>query len=176
MRRLAIFVENPIYSRFIAADLDRGELPLPLGMQKIALITAQDSADACANILAEPDAHPNTGFVLTGPRALDGNELAEQYSAGLNKPIRYVPYELDDWNTKYLDPYMSITGQHTNEHLKHLNWLAATGQYNLATDELEPLIGRPGQTVTTAIEQRPDIFHPYGASFVEPSKVTEPAT
>jgi len=90
--------------------------------------------------------------------------------------IRYVPYELDDWNTKYLDPYMSITGQHTNEHLKHLNWLAATGQYNLATDELEPLIGRPGQTVTTAIEQRPDIFHPYGAVLRRTVQVTEPAT
>ena len=161
----AIFVENPIYSRFIAADLDRGELPLPLGQQMIALITAQDSADACANILAEPAAHPKTGFVLTGPRALDGNELAEEYSAGLNRPIRYVPYELDDWNKKYIDPYLSITGRHTNEHLKHLNWLASTGQYNVATGELEQVIGRPGQTVTEAIEQRPEIFHTYGASF-----------
>jgi uncharacterized protein YbjT (DUF2867 family) len=152
-----IFVENPIYSTFPMQDLiERAELHLPLRDQKIALITAYDTAEACARVLTDPSRHQNTGYILTGPKAQDGHELAEEYSLALGKSIRYVAYNWDDWNKKYIDPHLEILGQHTATHLKHLNKLTAAGYFNTPTEQLEPLLERPAKTVSWALTR---LFH-----------------
>lgn len=80
--------------------------------------------------------------------------FAEDYAAALGRPVTYVPEDVETWNENYID---SALGElpHTAEHLKTLTRLVAGGRYDVVTDQLETLLGRPPKTMRWALENNP---------------------
>lgn len=151
--RAGIFVENPILSWLPMADLvDTGELRLPFGEAKLAPIAGHDVAELCANILRDPTGHAGSAYTLTGPELKTMAEFAEDYAAALRRPVRYVPQDLDTWNEAYIDAALAATKPHNAEHLKTLTRLVASGRYyDVDTDDLPALLGRPAKTLRWAL-------------------------
>ena len=152
--RAGIFVENPIFAWFpIPELLKTGELRLPFGDAKLAPIAGYDVADLCSRILRDPTTHVGKTYTVVGPELKSMHEFAEDYAAVLNRPVTYVPQNVESWNVDYIDRALAATKPHNGEHLKTLTRLMASGRYfDLPTDDLATLLGRPPKTLRFALE------------------------
>ena len=109
-------------------------------------------AELCAKILADPEPHISKSYELNGPELKDMHAFAEDYAAVLGRQVTYVPEDVETWNENYVDS--ALAGfPHTAEHLKTLTRLIAGGRYDVVTDQLETLLGRPPKTVRWALER-----------------------
>jgi NAD(P)H dehydrogenase (quinone) len=155
--RAGIFVENPILSWFPIPDLvATGELRVPFGAATLAPVTSYDVAEVAANILASPEAHVGKAYTLVGPELKTMAEFSHDYSAAFDRPVTYVPDDLETWNAHYIDAALLATKPHNAEHLKTLTRLVASGRYyDVATDDLAQLLGRPPKTLRWALEHYP---------------------
>ncbi|MFG2731571.1 NAD(P)H-binding protein [Streptomyces canus] len=154
--RATIFVENPLLTWLALGPLGNGELRLPFGHQRLAPIAAHDVAELCARILADPAPHISKSYELTGPELKDMHAFAEDYAAALGRQVSYIPEEVDAWNAAFVDSALA-GNPHVAEHLKTLTRLVAGGRYDVVTDQLETLLGRPPKTVRWALQNSPRI-------------------
>jgi NAD(P)H dehydrogenase (quinone) len=87
--------------------------------------------------------------------------FAEDYAASLRRPVTYVPQPIEEWNEQYIQaPLATRIGTHTTDHLKTLTRLVAGGRYDVITDQLAPMLGRPPRRLRWAIEQMAWRFAP----------------
>jgi NAD(P)H dehydrogenase (quinone) len=157
--RAGIFVENPILSWFPMPDvISTGELRLPFGNAKLAPIAGYDVAELCANILRDPADHVARTYTLTGPELKTMAEFADDYAAALRRPVAYAPQDLEAWNEAYIDAALAVSKPHNAEHLKTLTRLVASGRYyDVVTDDLASLLGRPAKSLRWALENYPHV-------------------
>jgi NAD(P)H dehydrogenase (quinone) len=162
-----IFVENPIISTFVLKPLlEKGELHLPFGEQRLAPIAAYDVAELCAKILADPQLHLHKDYVLTGPQLVGAVDLAGSYAALIGRNVTYVPSTPDEWCKTFIDKALAHN-PHVAAHLRNLVAFVAGGFYNVVTDELAQLLGRTPKDVSWALAQHPRLLaalHQQGAS------------
>ena len=64
---------------------------LPAGRGRAAFVDVRDVGDVAATVFADPQAHRGAGYTLTGPQALDFDQVAEVLSRELGRTIRYEP-------------------------------------------------------------------------------------
>lgn len=62
---------------------------LPAGRGRAAFIDVRDLGDVAAGVFTDPGAHRGAGYSLTGPQALNFDEVAAVLSRELDRPIRY---------------------------------------------------------------------------------------
>ena len=72
-----------------ASIREKGEFSYPLITAPISFIDVDDIARVAARVLTT-DGHDGCLYDLTGPKALTYAEAAEEFSAVLGKPVRYV--------------------------------------------------------------------------------------
>ncbi|MFE9886301.1 NmrA family NAD(P)-binding protein [Streptomyces scopuliridis] len=154
--RGAMFVENPLMTWLALEPLSKGELRLPFGDHRLAPIAGYDVAEVCAKILADPAPHISKSYELNGPELKDMHGFAEDFAAVLERPVTYVPEDVETWNETYVDSALAES-PHTAEHMKALTRLIGGGGYRGVTDQLETLLGRPPKTVRWALENHPRI-------------------
>ena len=109
----------------------------------------------CRCPAAEP---PKAGQVyeLTGPQALDVNDLAEQYSRALGRTISAEDLPYDDWVQKYLRN--SGLSDLVQQHLATVARLHRQNRYDRCTHDVKQITGHPAQTVEHYIASHPDLF------------------
>lgn len=88
--RPGFFAQNlaDAYRRDIVDD-DR--IYLPAGKGRAAFIDVRDLGDVAAVVFGNPDDHRGAGYVLTGPAALDFDDVASILTRELRRPVRYQP-------------------------------------------------------------------------------------
>lgn len=141
--RPGFFAQNlaDAYRADILAD-DR--ILLPSGRGRAAFIDVRDVGDVAAVVLADPPAHRGAGYVLTGPQALDFDQVAALLTDELDRSIRYEPTSA----LRYL----------RHVHAQGRPWVQAAVQTVLHTGlrrgraetvdpTLQRLLGRPGRTL-----------------------------
>jgi uncharacterized protein YbjT (DUF2867 family) len=69
--------------------VDHGEIVVPAGSGKTSFVDTRDVAAAAAVALTE-DGHENRSYDITGPEALNYNEVARIFTDGLNRSISYA--------------------------------------------------------------------------------------
>lgn len=94
---------------------------------------------------------------MTGPELKGLADLAGDYAAALQRPVVYVPQELESWNATYIEASFATSEPHIAEHLKTLLRLVACGRYydDLVSDDLADLLGRRPKTLRRALEHYP---------------------
>jgi uncharacterized protein YbjT (DUF2867 family) len=154
--RPTVFLDNPLFTVLAARSIrDNGQLALPFGSGRTSPIAATDVAAVVATVLRAPEDHLGAVHELTGPAALDIDELAEQYANALDRPITAARLPYDEWlehlTQAGLDP-------HTQQHIATMVRLHRDGRYNRITHDVEDLTGRPPQPVQEYIRQRRELF------------------
>jgi uncharacterized protein YbjT (DUF2867 family) len=76
-----------VYAKMIRKT---NQIMLPLGARQVAMIDARDIAAAAAVTLTEPG-HTGQTYMLTGPAAIDGYQVAEALTQIRRKQTDYVP-------------------------------------------------------------------------------------
>lgn len=157
--RPTVFMNHPFFSEWASESITAdGTLRLPFGTAKTSPIATEDVACAIATILQDPTKHVGNVYMLTGPSSLNGDELAQEYSKGLNRKVRYVPFDLEafkkDLTTKNLPSHLS-------DHISTMASLHADNRYDRAQKtDFTKLTGRQPLTVSEFVAKHAeDIFH-----------------
>jgi NAD(P)H dehydrogenase (quinone) len=146
--RATLFIENPLMTWLPLGALSNGELRLPFGNQRLAPIAVHDVAEVCVKMLVDPAPHISKSYELTGPELNDMHGFAEDYAAALGRQVVYIPEEVEAFiDETFLQETLGDTAaRHVAAHMRTLTRLVAGGQYDVVTDQLETLLGRPPRT------------------------------
>jgi uncharacterized protein YbjT (DUF2867 family) len=146
--RPTVFLDNPLFTILGSRGVrERGVLALPFGKGRTSPIASADVARAVAALLRDPDERLGHVYELTGP---------EQYTRALGRPITAEDLPADD-----LAQVLAAAGlpEHVQQHIVTMARLHREDRYNRGTDDVEQIIGRPGQTVEQYVASNPDLFY-----------------
>ena len=144
--RPTVFLENPFFYNFAVETIRRtGELQLPFGSGRSSPIAAQDVARVMAEILISPGNHLGRIYELTGPKAQDLNEVAEEYSKGLGRTVKYRAMTWEEWADRYLKG--SGLPEHVSNHLAAMALRHGENRYDRLTHNVETLTGMKPMTI-----------------------------
>ena len=149
-------------SDIVGAD----RIVLPAGRGRAAFVDVRDMGDVAATVFADPEAHRGAGYTLTGPQALDFDEVAAVLSRELGRAIRYEP--------------TTVLGYLGHLRRQGLPWAPAAvqtilhaglrrGQAETVDPTLARLLGRPGRTLEEYVHDHLSTWaHPVPDQAAEP--------
>ncbi len=68
----------------------------PIGDSTYTQVSVEDIGEAAATVLLNPKDHVGKSYVLTGPRALGGEDVAKVLTEVLQRPIQFVSPSLEE--------------------------------------------------------------------------------
>ncbi|CAM5724898.1 NAD(P)H-binding protein [Streptomyces hirsutus] len=151
------FLDNPLFTSLAAQSIRRnGTIELPFGTGRTSPVAVDDVARVVSTVLREPARHIGNVYELTGPRTVNMNEMAEEYSRALGRPVSYVDVPLEWWRTEVL----AKVGlpPHTEEHIATMARLHRENRYDRASDDVERVTGVPAQTIEAFVAAHQDFY------------------
>jgi uncharacterized protein YbjT (DUF2867 family) len=155
--RPTVFLQNFFFSTWAAESIARDNaIRLPFGRGRTSPVDTQDVAEVVAAILASPAGHVGKVYELTGPRSLDMNGLAAEYSAALGRPVTYVDVPLEQWR----DQELRNRGlpEYVLAHIVTMAKLHAANRYDRLTHDVEAVTGRPATSAREFIARHAELF------------------
>ncbi|MCI0572097.1 MAG: NAD(P)H-binding protein [Myxococcaceae bacterium] len=157
--RPTVFFENPFFLDWAAESIKRdATIRLPFGKGRTSPVAARDVAEVVAVILETPAAHLGKVYELTGPRSLDMQAVAAEYSTALNRTITYVDVPLEQWRDQELRRHQ--LPDHLSAHLETMARLHAANRYDRVTHEVEAITGRPATGIGQSVARHAALFGP----------------
>jgi uncharacterized protein YbjT (DUF2867 family) len=130
---------------FMAAPMKRdGEMRVPFGQARSSPIAASDVALAVSKILLNPSPHIGKVYQLTGPQSQTMDQIAEEYSRGLGKKIRYVDVPFEEWWKDFASEGFL---PHAREHVGAMAALHKQNRYDRYTEDFKDITGRDPITI-----------------------------
>lgn len=91
------FLRDNLYQDVLPAFAgEAGVIRGPAGHGRVAAVAEDDIADAAAAILLSPDDHAGRTYNLTGPQALDFDEIAAILTRATGREISYLPETIEE--------------------------------------------------------------------------------
>jgi uncharacterized protein YbjT (DUF2867 family) len=117
-----------------------GTIRLPFGEGRTSPVDASDVADVVVAVLANPTGHIGHVYELTGPKSETLDELATEYTAALDRPVRYIDVPYEPWREE-----LRAHGfpDHVFEHLATMARLHAQNRYDRLTGDVQKITGHP---------------------------------
>jgi NAD(P)H dehydrogenase (quinone) len=146
------FLRNSIYAdlqpRSAEAAIASGQLVTNAGDGRTSYVTREDCAAVAAAVLAG-DGHANQAYDVTGPEALNADDLARLYSELGGRPVEVV--HVDD--AAYAAGLVEHAGMPQPVAEIYATFGAATraGALDVTTDVVERLTGRPPATLRSVL-------------------------
>ncbi|QDG50939.1 SDR family oxidoreductase [Persicimonas caeni] len=137
--RPSFFMQN-LSTTHLEDIRDRDEIFVPAGDGKTSFIDARDIGEVAAMALADPDAHRDIAYPLTGSEALSYGQVADIFSEVLGRKISYPkPGAIRfAWRMKKRGMSLPFVGVMTA-----LYTVCRLGKADTVTNDLERLLGRP---------------------------------
>jgi uncharacterized protein YbjT (DUF2867 family) len=155
--RPTVFLNHPFFSEWAAESInDNDTIRLPFGQGKSSPISAEDVASVITTVLGDPSAHVGQVYELTGPRSIDMNEMAKEYSEALGRTIKYVDMPFDEWQEKELNK--RELPQHLADHFITMAKLHAENRYDRLTQDFLSVAGQEAKGVRNYVTHRSDLF------------------
>lgn len=133
-----------------------GTFSLNMATARIGMIDVRDVAECAARVLGDdPDRHHGATYTLTGQRSLTFDEVADQMSFALGRPITYLPvsddakratllgYGVTKWIIDMLDEYAQAY---------------ASGWGDFTTTTVNDLLGHPPRDIADFIRDHAAAF------------------
>lgn len=123
---------------------EKNEIFIPAGKSKTSFIDAKDIGEAIATILMSPDEHLNKSYTLTGPEALDYDDIAKILTKVTGRKISYdrpgfLKYRNYYINQRNLDKdYVNVTVA--------LYFMTRMGTAKAVTKDFYELMGKEPRT------------------------------
>ena len=134
---------------------ERSRIELPFGRGKTNPVAAADVARVVAAVLADPAPHLGRIYELTGPRSLDMNGIAREYSDALNRDVTYQDIAPEDWERELKKLGLP---EHLTRHLVALAELNRAGRYDRLADGVQRVSGRSPMSVREFVLLHADEF------------------
>lgn len=128
---------------WIQGILSQGKILLPAGKAKTSFIDARDIAAVGVKLLTKDDLS-RQAFDLTGPEALDHDQVAEEISTASGKNIRYQEISVDDFRKGLLSA--GLPNDYVNLLVVIMGYLRE-GYAAAITDSVEKILGRKALSV-----------------------------
>lgn len=128
---------------WIQGILSQGKILLPAGKAKTSFIDARDIAAVGVKLLTKDDLS-RQAFDLTGPEALDHDQVAEEISTASGKNIRYQEISVDDFRKGLLSA--GLPNDYVNLLVAIMGFLRE-GYAAAVTDSVEKILGRKALSV-----------------------------
>lgn len=156
--RPTVFMENVIFSAAAVASIQRdGTIRLPFGDARTSPVAARDVADVVARVLSDPQRHAGHVYQLTGAASRDMTAVAAEFSAALDRPIKYVDVPYEDWLNDDLKP-LGLSPW-ILDHLATVARLHRQHRYDRATSDVADLLGRPQSGIDALVQETPALQH-----------------
>ncbi len=131
-----------------------GVYRFPLGTARISTVDARDIAECAAEVL-DARGHDGKKYVITGPQALTGTEIAGTIAAECGRDIRYEDVSPEaarkGLEAGGIPPWLAGA-------LLELYATARAGKMAVVTDTVEKLTGAPPRTVRTFAHDHEFLF------------------
>ena len=134
---------------------ERSRIELPFGRGKTNPVAAADVARVVAAVLADPSPHLGRIYELTGPRSLDMNGIAREYSDALNRDVTYRDIPPEDWERELKKLGLP---EHLTRHLVALAELNRAGRYDRLADGVQRVSGRSPMSIREFVLLHADEF------------------
>ncbi len=154
-----------IHPTFFAEDLylftgdgiaREGKIYLPFGDGKHAPVSTEDIARVVVGILADPQRHIGKHYIVTGPRDMSLDEMAEVFTKELGKPVQYVNIPVEAWKAVLLK--QAGMPEYLATHLAAVAVDHQNGIFSAETDVVEVIGGQPPESLESFIHRHIDIF------------------
>ncbi len=143
------FLRDSFYSDFYPMFADEhGVIRGPAGDGRAAAVARADVGDVAAVVLADPAAHEDAAYTLTGPEAISFDEAAERMTRVFGRPYRYEAQSIAEaYETRRA---------FTDEQWQLDAWVSTytaigDGALDRVTDDVERLTGHPARTLEEAL-------------------------
>ncbi|WP_406432781.1 NAD(P)H-binding protein [Streptomyces sp. NBC_01589] len=151
------FLDNPLFTSLAAQSIrDNGTIALPFGAGRTSPVAVDDVARVIATVLRDPAPHVGHVYELTGPRAVDMTEMAEEFSRALGRPVSYVDVPLDLWRAEVLAK--AGLPPHIEEHIATMARLHQENRYDRTSDDVARVTGTPAQMIEAFVAARRDFY------------------
>ncbi|SCF28019.1 SDR family oxidoreductase [Micromonospora mirobrigensis] len=152
--RPGFFAQNlaDAYRRDIRED-DR--IFLPAGNGRVAFVDTRDLGDVAAVVLADPAAHAGAGYTLTGPEALDFDQVAALLAEVLGRPIGYRPATVGGYLAHLRRRGLPLV-QALVQTVLHTG--LRRGQAERVDPTLPHLLGRPPRTLRQYVQEHRELW------------------
>jgi uncharacterized protein YbjT (DUF2867 family) len=155
--RPTVFLDNPLFTTLAAQTIkERGTMELPFGSGRTSPIATGDVARVVATLLCDPAAHAGQVYELTGPRTLDMDGVAEEFSRGLGRSVTYVDVAPERWLTEVLAA--ANLPPHVEQHIATMARLHRENRYDRATNDVERVTGTPSESVEAFVAARRQFY------------------
>jgi uncharacterized protein YbjT (DUF2867 family) len=151
------FLDNPLFTTLAARSIRENDtIALPFGTGRTSPVAVDDVARVVATVLRDPSPHIGHVYELTGPRAVDMNEMAEAFSRALGRRVTYVDVPLEWWRTEVLAK--AGLPPHTEEHIATMARLHRENRYDRTSDDVRRVTGVPPQTIEEFVAGRTKLY------------------
>jgi NAD(P)H dehydrogenase (quinone) len=155
--RATVFLEHYFFSSWAASSIAKdGTIRLPFGSACTSPIAVRDVAQVVATALENPVGHIGKIYELTGPESMNMAKMADEYSAALGRPVKYVDTPFDEWREKVLRP--SGLPEHVMDHFAAMAKLHKDNRYDRMTRDVETVTGGPALSVKDYVSSHPELF------------------
>lgn len=135
-----------------------GELRLPFGAGRTSPIAASDVARVITTILLNPARHIGKSYELTGPKSQGGDAIAAEYTAALERPVRYVDVPHNEWLKELATVPLGKETQHVRHHIIVMAELHRANRYDRYTRVVEEITGQAPMTVQQWVKEHCNNF------------------
>ena len=132
-----------------------GTIALPFGKGRTSRLL-DDGARVVATSLRDPGPHVGHVYELTGPRAVDMMEMAEEFSRALGRRVSYVDVPLEWWRAEVLAK--AGLPPHAEQHVFTMARLHRDNRYDRASDDVARVTGVAPQTIKAFVAARRDFY------------------
>jgi uncharacterized protein YbjT (DUF2867 family) len=151
------FLDNPLFTSLAARTIqENGTIALPFGTGRTSPVAVDDVARVVATVLRDPAPHIGQVYELTGPRSVDMNEMAQEFSRALGRPVTYVDVPPEKWEAEAL----AKVGlpPHIEQHIAVMARLHRENRYDRTADGVQRVTGTPAQSIEEFVAARRDIY------------------
>jgi uncharacterized protein YbjT (DUF2867 family) len=126
------------------------------GDGEVSLIDVSDVAAAIVKVLSD-DSHIGATYTLTGPEAMDNNQVAQKLSEVLGREIQFVNLPPDDLKTALISAGVS---EWNAEALIDLQRLYREGKASAVTEDVRKILDRKPRSLTQFLIENRGAFEP----------------
>ncbi|MFF3561342.1 NAD(P)H-binding protein [Streptomyces sp. NPDC002574] len=155
--RPTAFLDNPLFTALAARTIqENGTIALPFGAGRTSPVAVDDVARVVATVLHDPAPHIGTFYELTGPRSVDMNEMAEEFSRALGRTVSYVDVPQEQWEAEVL----AKVGlpPHIERHIAVMGRLHQDNRYDRTADGVQRVTGVAPQSIEAFVAARKDFY------------------